>query len=373
MILKQIRSTDGTGTLSYLVADEKTKVGVVIDPNLEDVQKIADLAAHIGVRVTHLIDTHTHADHISAAGELKKIFDAEYIMHENTKNRWKVVDQGDKFGIGDILRANAKIEVDRYVKDDDIINAGPLNFHAIFTPGHSDNHITLSIEDNLFTGDLLLIGQAGRSDLPTGNPEEQYNSLFGKILLFHDDTKIYPGHDYAGNIFSYLGQEKNSNPFLQPRTKHQYVEFVKECFPPIAESIIGGKMTLQCGMQRISTSSDPFRNISPQELAELLKVNPSVFLLDVREPFELVALGAVPGVKNIPIGKINQRLHELPSDKSVQIVTICQSGNRSHEAALFLFRQGYTNVMNLKDGTGGWVKSGNPVQRGSSPGVETQP
>src|SRR5712692_4600086 len=173
MMLRQIRSTDGTGTLSYILSDGDSKLAVVIDPNLEDLEKIGGLAKDLNVRISHVVDTHTHADHVSAAGELGKMFHSEVIMHENTKNKWKIVDQGDKFGIGDTLRANAMIKVDRYVKDEDVISVGSLKFSVLFTPGHTDNHIALLVEDLLFTGDLLLIGQAGRSDLPGGNPEDQ--------------------------------------------------------------------------------------------------------------------------------------------------------------------------------------------------------
>src|SRR4030042_4397596 len=103
MIFKQIRSTDGTGTLSYLVADDQTKHAVLIDPNREDLQYIGSLLSEQGLHLTYIIDTHTHADHISAAGELKKAYAAQVLMHEHTKNKWKIVDQGDKFGIGGIL------------------------------------------------------------------------------------------------------------------------------------------------------------------------------------------------------------------------------------------------------------------------------
>lgn len=363
MIFKQIRSTDGTGTLSYLLAEEQANIAAIVDPNLEDVETITGFAEQRGVRITHVVDTHTHADHLSGAGELKKLFGAEYVMHENTRNKWKTVDKGDKFGIGDTLRANARTEVDRYVNDGDAIAVGSLKLAVLFTPGHTDNHITLSLMDNLFTGDLLLIGQAGRSDLPGGNPGDQYDSLYMKVLPLPDMTKIYPGHDYAERSFSYLRDEKISNPFLQRRTKQEYVEFVTDFFPPLAESVEGGKMTLQCGTTRVTTSDTPFRNITPQELAAIISENPSLFLLDVREPFELVTFGAIPGVKNIPVGQITQKLNELPSDKLVPIVAICQRGNRSREVAHYLWGQGYKNVLNLVDGTGGWVKSGNPVTR----------
>ncbi|MEW6702776.1 MAG: MBL fold metallo-hydrolase [Bacteroidota bacterium] len=364
MFIKQIRSNDGTGTLSYIIAHEKTKNAVVIDPNVEDFQRILYLADELGVNITHIIDTHTHADHVSAAGELKKHSVVKLIMHENTKNKWKIVDQGDKFGIGDILRANAKFEVDYYVKDNDVVEIGPLRFTILFTPGHTDNHISVLIEDNLFTGDLLLIGQAGRSDLPGGNTEEQYDSLINKILPLPGSIKIWPGHDYEENTFSYLHDEKLTNPFLKQRTKKEYVEFVAGFFPPISEVAESGKMTLQCGTKRVvQNRSEPFENISAMELASMVEKNPDLYLLDVRQPFELIAFGAIPGVVNIPTSEILQRMQELPADKSQPIVSICQSGNRSYEVAHYLKQQGYTNVYNLEGGTSAWLSSSNKFNR----------
>ena len=180
MIFRQIRSNDGTGTLSYLIADNKTLNGIIIDPNLEDIEYIKEIVKAEGLKVKYIVDTHTHADHKTAAKELKALFGSKLIMHINTKNKWKVVDEGDKFGIGDILRANEKSEVDLYVEDGDEINMDSISAKVIFTPGHTDNHISILIDDMIFTGDLLLIGQAGRSDLPGGNPEDQYDSLFNK-------------------------------------------------------------------------------------------------------------------------------------------------------------------------------------------------
>ncbi len=362
MTTKQIRSTDGTGTLSYLVTDGE--VGILIDPNIEDVKLICSTVQQMNVRITHIIDTHTHADHVSAAGELQKMLGASVVMHEYTKNKWKIIDEGDKFGIGDTLRANAAISIDRYVNDGETVDTGELHARVVFTPGHTDNHIAVHIDDSLFTGDLLLIGQAGRSDLPGGNPGEQYESLFGKVIPLPDETKIYPGHDYEDKVFSYLKDEKRTNPFLQNRSKAEYIAFVREFFPPIAEmTAAGGKMTLQCGTQRVVHSTDEVKSITPSELAEMIRSGSAPVLLDVREPFELSTVGAIEGVKNIPVGQLKQRLNMLPSDKTVSLVCICQSGSRSFEAAHFLGKQGYTNVLNLEGGTSGWMKSGYKVAR----------
>lgn len=367
MLLHQIRSTDGTGTLSYILADEKTRNAVIIDPNIEDLDEITRILKEHRTTATHIVETHTHVDHISAANELKKLFPAQLIMHENTKNKWKVVDQGDKFGIGDILRENAKLEVDRYVHDGDTLIVDSMKFTFLHTPGHTDNHIAVLIDDNVFTGDLLLIGQAGRSDLPGGSADEQYDSLTKKILTLPNETKLWPGHDYEGNTFSYLRDEKRTNPFLQQHSKEEYKRFVADFFPPLAESIDGGKMTVQCGTKRVvANHNEPFRSVSADELESLISTQPAIFLLDVREPYELTAYGKIPDVVNIPIGELISRIYELPSDKSTPIVCICQSGNRSYEVANYLAtRAGYSNVYNLEGGTSGWMFSGKHVERGA--------
>jgi glyoxylase-like metal-dependent hydrolase (beta-lactamase superfamily II)/rhodanese-related sulfurtransferase len=363
MIFRQIRSTDGTGTLSYLVGDETTGQAAIIDPNRDDTARILALAKELRLRITDVIDTHTHADHVSAASELKAQTGARLIMHEATVDKWKVLDQGDKFGIGDILRANAAHEVDRYVSHGDTIEVGSLSFAVLHTPGHTDNHLSLLLGDMLFTGDLLLIGQAGRSDLPGGNTEDQYESLTRHILPLPDRTRIYPGHDYEGNEYALLGNERQSNPFLQPRTKDEYLAFVADFFPPLAEASGDGPVILQCGAHRVSTSAEGFRSLNAAELAEMIRQNPSIMLLDVREPFELVAFGAVPGVVNIPSGEITARGAELPPSKEHEIAVICQSGNRSFEVAHYLVQQGYSRVYNLEGGTFGWMMNGNEVVR----------
>ncbi|MBI2427588.1 MAG: MBL fold metallo-hydrolase [Ignavibacteriales bacterium] len=366
MHLHQLRSQDGTETLSYICVDEQTHNAVIIDPNKEDLNTITLFLKEQRAVLSQIIETHTHVDHISAANELKNIYPAQLIMHEKTKNKWRVIDEAEKFGIADTLRENAKLEIDRFVNDGETLAVDSMKFTFLHTPGHTDNHIAILIDDNIFTGDLLLIGQAGRSDLPGGNAEEQYESLTKKILTLPDATKIWPGHDYEENTFAYLRDEKKTNPFLQQPSKEAYRKFVADFFPPLAESIAGGKMTIQCGVQRVATNSEPFRSLSPDDLESLIKAQPNIFLLDVREPFELTAFGKIPGVVNISTRQLTSRLNELPQDKSTHIVCICQSGSRSYEVAHFLAtRAGYSHVYNLEDGTSGWAYDGKPLERGT--------
>jgi rhodanese-related sulfurtransferase len=97
-----------------------------------------------------------------------------------------------------------------------------------------------------------------------------------------------------------------------------------------------------------------YTNITAAQLAAMLSTKPAPFLLDVREPFELAAFGAIPGVVNIPMEDVAERLDDLPGDKSAPIVVVCQSGTRSAEISGFLVRKGYTHVSNLAGGTYGW-------------------
>jgi len=351
MIIKQIRSSDGTGTLSYIIADEAQKVAAIIDPNLEDIEIYSNLIKNSGFRFTYLIDTHTHADHISAVRRLKELAGAETIMHEESKNKSTMVDQGDAFGIGDTLRENVKVAIDRYVNDGDIINVGDIEIKVIYSPGHTNDHICLLSDGHLFTGDLLLIGQAGRSDLPGGSADDQYDTLFNKILTLPDETIIHPAHDYEGNPSSTLAIEKQTNPFLTPRTKAEYREFVSEFFPPVKDGMI-----LQCGVQRVSTGNEGYSNITPEELRKMKEKTSDLVILDVREPFELTRFGAIEGIKNFPMSTFVQKFDQVANFKDKQVVVVCQSGSRSAEAAHFLVTKGFEHVYNLLGGTSAYLK-----------------
>ncbi len=361
MNIKQIRSTDGTGTLTYIIGDEKTRSAAVIDPNVEDVERILNTLDVMGLTLTHLIDTHTHADHISGVRSLAEITGAEVIMHSEAEDKYKFVDLGDAFGIGDILRENVKVDVDRYVNDGDTINVGSLTINILHTPGHTNDHIALYIDGHLFTGDLLLAGQAGRSDLPGGNTDDQYRSIFEKVMTLPDETVIHPGHDYEEIEYTTLAKEKQTNPFLAKRTMEEYRDFVHEFFPPMADAE-GGKVILQCGAKRIEEHSNEYQNILPQDLAAMIS-NDDVVVVDVREPQELRSFGAVKGVVNIPVGDLIYGGVDLSSIKGKKIAVICQSGGRSVEAAHFLASKGFGPVYNVAGGTLGWMMAGLPVER----------
>lgn len=360
MNITQIRSTDGTGTLTYIVADETANVAAIIDPNIQDVAHITNEVKKMGFTITHLIDTHTHADHISGVQKLKELTGAETIMHIDAGDKYKYVHLGDAFGIGDILRENVKVEIDRFVKDGEEIQIGGITMKVLHTPGHTNDHIALYADGHLFTGDVLLVAQAGRSDLPSGNTEEQYDTLFTKIIKLPDETVIHPGHDYEGNEFTTLAKEKASNPFLIPRSKAEYKEFVHDFFPPMADSA-EGKVLLQCGAKRVSDKPETFENISVGQLQAMM-TDKDLIIIDVREPRELKSFGAVAGVVNIPASDLIYGGTDLSEFNGKKIAVICQTGGRSLEAAHYLTTKGIGTIYNVVGGTLGWLRSGLPLE-----------
>jgi len=145
--------------------------------------------------VLYVIDTHTHADHFSAAKELAHVFGAQV-----------VVSQLSPAPFADIR-----------LKDGEELKFGKLKLKALATPGHTRDSMCLVIEDRVFTGDTLLIGGTGRTDLPTGDPDALYDSLFNKVLKLDRKLLVYPAHDYKGRSCSTIGDEIANNPRLQKR------------------------------------------------------------------------------------------------------------------------------------------------------------
>ena len=188
---------------SYIIGDDKTHLGVIIDPGF-DTEKILNKAVQMKLTIKYLIDTHEHPDHISGNIDLSEKTGAKIVAHKD-----------------------AKIKKDLVVKDEEIISIGETNIKVLHTPGHSPESICLLVDNKLITGDTLFVGECGRIDLPGGNAEDLYHSFFDKILKISDNVEIYPGHDYGLKPFSSIGFERKHNYVLRPRTKEEFVRFMK--------------------------------------------------------------------------------------------------------------------------------------------------
>ncbi|HXF07146.1 MAG TPA: MBL fold metallo-hydrolase [Candidatus Acidoferrales bacterium] len=203
MLFRQLYDLD-TGTYTYLLAERPGGEAVIIDPVLEQMNAYLQLLRELDIRLIKAIDTHTHADHVTAMGKLRETTGCVTLMGEQTKAEC----------------------VSLRVRDGEIIHVGALTLRALYTPGHTDESYSFVMDDRVFTGDTLLIRGTGRTDFQNGDARAQYDSLFNKLLKLPDATLVYPGHDYKGWTVSTIGEEKRHNPRLQVQSVDEYVNIM---------------------------------------------------------------------------------------------------------------------------------------------------
>lgn len=340
MIFRQIAHG---GCQSYIVGCEQSCVAAVIDPEVRLVDKYLASAAQDGLRIRYVIDTHTHADHFSAADELGHSLGVPIVMHRDSPAPF----------------ASLRLQ------DGDMLMVGQLRVQAIHTPGHTRDSMCLLAEDRLFTGDTLLIGATGRTDLPTGDPEALYESLFDGILGLDPTLKVFPAHDYKQQGSSTIGAELERNPRLQKRERAEFVNMMTHLnlsmpthlTEALRTNMTGGKTVAQMLAQ--AAAKTPFMSLAELN-ARVGRGDAELVILDVRER-DAFEQGHVPGARHIPRGQLELRVDdELPNPTS-RIVTVCEFGKVSTLAAATLRELGYVRTSALDGGMQAWREQGFPV------------
>jgi glyoxylase-like metal-dependent hydrolase (beta-lactamase superfamily II) len=181
-----------SSTYTYLLGCEQTRQAVLIDPVISRVEHDLALLASLGLSLAYSLDTHIHADHITAALALKQR-------------------TGSRIAGPAIDRLPC---TDRAIEEGVPFVVGSLHIEPLHTPGHTDGHFAYRVSERLFTGDALLIDGCGRTDFQNGDTEALFHSVRDKLFTLPDDTLVYPGHDYHGRRVSTIGQEKQRNPRL---------------------------------------------------------------------------------------------------------------------------------------------------------------
>ena len=203
MIFKQLFD-EKSSTYTYIIASNKGREALIIDPVIEKTEVYLNELKELNLKLVKVIDTHIHADHITALNELHKRTSCTKIMGEHSKS--EVVDIKVKEG--------EKIKIDH------------IELSTIYTPGHTDCSYSFLMKDRVFTGDTLLINGTGRTDFQNGCPKEQYKSLFEKLLKLPENLMVYPAHDYNGKKYSTIGNEIKNNPRLKVSSMDEYVELM---------------------------------------------------------------------------------------------------------------------------------------------------
>ncbi|MDA9877124.1 MBL fold metallo-hydrolase [Candidatus Pelagibacter sp.] len=193
-----------SSTYTYLIASAKGREALIIDPVLENIEQYIKLLNKLDLKLVKVIDTHIHADHITAASKLKSKTNCTTIMGEHTPSD----------------------AVEIKVKDDEVIYVDKLEINVIYTPGHTKDSYSFLMNDFLFSGDTLLINGTGRTDFQGGNSEDSYNSIFNRLLKLPEETLLYPAHDYNDQKVSTIGKEKKFNPRLQVDGVSEYVDIM---------------------------------------------------------------------------------------------------------------------------------------------------
>ena len=337
MIFEQIETG---GCRSYLVGCADTCTAALIDPESSQLDRYLALAARDGLRIRTLVETHTHADHFSASPLLARQLGARVVMHRLSPSPW----------------------VDLRVDDGDLLMVGKLRLQVMHTPGHTRDSISVLVEDHLFSGDALLIGGTGRTDLPGGDSGVLYDSLFGKLLTLLPATHVHPAHEYKGRAESTIGDETAHNPRLQAADKAAFITLMgnlnlgmpTHLTEALRTNMSGGKTVAQ--MLAEAAALVPFMSMS--ELKRRLDAGAEgLVVLDVRERDAFDA-GHIPGAQLLPRGQLELRVNQDLPDPTQRIVACCEFGRISTLAAATLRTMGFQRAVALDGGVKAWREAG---------------
>lgn len=346
MIFEQLSAG---GCKSYLVGCAETCAAALIDPEIGLIDRYLGLASRHGVRIRYLIDTHTHADHFSATRGLSRQLEAPVAMH----------------------RMSPAPFVDLRLDDGDMLLVGKLRLQVLYTPGHTRDSMCLRIEDRICTGDTLLIGGTGRTDLPSGDPDALHDSLFNHLLKLDPALLVFPAHDYKGRVNSTLGEEIASNPRLQVRDRQQFCEMMRNLnlgmpshlTEALRSNMNGAKTVAQ--MLAEAAAAVPFMSL--EELrARIESRADELVVLDVRER-DAYEEGHVPGAKLLPRGQLELRVNQDLPDPTRRIVVCCEFGRISTLATATLRELGFQRAVALDGGMKAWREAGFPLESGRKP------
>lgn len=229
MIFRQFFEPQSS-TYTYLLASGAGREALIIDPVKEKLADYIKAVNELDLKLVRAIDTHTHADHVTALGDLRDATQCTTIMGEFTQAAC----------------------VDETLRDGDIINVDGTRLSAVYTPGHTDESFSFILNperpEAVFTGDLLLIRGTGRTDFQNGDPAKSYDSITGRIFTLPDSTTVYPAHDYKGWTASSVGEEKRYNPRLAGKSRQEYIDIMNNLnLPDPKQMDVAVPANLSCG------------------------------------------------------------------------------------------------------------------------------
>jgi sulfur dioxygenase len=377
MLFKQLFDQE-TWTYTYLIADPANKEAILIDPVNTHIDDYLTLLTEHGLQLKYSLETHVHADHITASGLLRQKLGAET-------------------GVSALCGADT---ADIQIKDGDVFSfANGEQIKVIATPGHTKGSISFLWRDRIFTGDSLLISGCGRTDFQGGDAGALYDCITQRLFTLSDDTLVYPGHDYQQRWVSNIIQERTTNPRLTGKTREEFITIMNNLNLPkpklIDEAVpanrycgleenerqdavahrervrenakTGDEPTVNCGGELPKSSGITVQDMvaaAKQQITEVtvdkakqLLAEGGIALVDVREESEYAA-GHIENAILLPRGVLEFKIGTVPelADKTKPVIIYCRTGGRASMAAVNMKALGYTNVVSIAGGYEGWQK-----------------
>ncbi|APO79042.1 metallo-beta-lactamase family hydrolase protein (plasmid) [Rhizobium etli 8C-3] len=345
MIFRQLFDSV-SGTYTYLIASRKGGEALIIDPVLEKVDRYLKLVEELDLKLVKAVDTHLHADHITGLGALRDRTHCVTVMGEQT--------------LADVVSMR--------VAEGDRVAIEGLSLDVLYTPGHTDDSYSFLMNGRVFTGDTLLIRGTGRTDFQNGNPLQQYDSIFNKLLKLPDETLVYPAHDYKGDTVSTIGEEKRFNPRLKVRSADEYADLMNNLKLPNPKMMdVAVPANIHIGLHQDEIARKGWAVSAAEALA--LSGRPDITIVDLREKGEREKHGTIPGSLHAPYPDLLENistggmLHELAEATGKRIVFYCAFGERSAMAVQAAQDAGLASACHIEGGIDAWKKANGPVIR----------
>lgn len=356
MYFKQI-TVSGLGCNSYIIGCPAARQAVVVDPK-RDVQDYMDISRDEGMKITHIIETHVHADHVSGNQELKSRTGADIY-----------------YGEGSPVKFNHKV-----LKEGDIIDFGMVKLEIMATPGHTPNSISILVTDKarsdmpelILTGDLLFVGSIGRPDLAGAEIlDEQvknlYDSLYEKLHLLPDYLEVFPAHGQgslcgkglSAKASSTLGYERLTQPVLQYSGFNEFYEKITETFPVrpksfthiISTNANGASLLERCPVEQL---------LNPDQFDSILQQGATI--IDTRDTASFGGFH-IPGAINIGFEKQMANWIGMVVEPSENLLLVVDDRSKYDEMTTQLHRIGYDNIFGyLSGGMAAWILNGMPIE-----------
>ena len=343
---------------TYLLGDSGE--ALLIDPVFEHERRDVALLRELDLRLVATLDTHVHADHVTAAWLLKQRCGSLILLSA----------------------ASAAANADRLLHHGDKVRFGSRHLEVRATPGHTSGCLTYVLDDHraAFTGDSLLIRGCGRTDFQQGSPSLLYRSVQDQILALPAECLLYPGHDYRGLTVTSVAEEKRYNPRLGGDVNaSDFAGYMNNLGLPHPKLIdIAVPANLRCGQldgnakppqepdwAALTCTFSGIWEIQPLTLDECIAGSHArdIQIIDVREPQEFTdALGHIRGARLLPLSELAGRTDEV--DRGRPVVAVCRSGARSAQATVLLQKAGFKDVANLAGGMLRWRAQFLPVEGG---------